>query len=303
MNLLCLLLSVAAPADDSVYLFSSFRGNGEDGLHLAWSEDGLKWTALGGDKSYLKPTAGRDKLMRDPCVLLGPDGVFRMTWTTGWQDKTVGYASSRDLITWSEQKSIPVMAHEPTVRNVWAPELFYDAATSEYVILWASTIPGRYPATEKAGDDGYNHRMYCTTTKDFETFTPTRLLYDGGFNVIDATLLTTGGKYYMILKDETLNPPAKNLRIAVADKAVGPYGPAGAPFTEGWVEGPSVIRDGDWWVVYYDCYTRHKYGARRSRDLVNWEDISDQLSFPRDTRHGTVLRVPRRVVEALVAAK
>ena len=29
------------------YLFSSFRGNGEDGLHLAYSPDGLKWTPLG----------------------------------------------------------------------------------------------------------------------------------------------------------------------------------------------------------------------------------------------------------------
>ena len=26
------------------YLFSYFKGNGEDGLHLAYSNDGLKWT-------------------------------------------------------------------------------------------------------------------------------------------------------------------------------------------------------------------------------------------------------------------
>ena len=40
------------------YLFSSFRGNGDDGLHLAYSHDGLKWIALNNDKSFLKPEVG-----------------------------------------------------------------------------------------------------------------------------------------------------------------------------------------------------------------------------------------------------
>lgn len=302
MNLFCLLLSVAAPADDSVFLFSSFRGNGEDGLHLAWSEDGLKWTALGGDRSFLKPLAGGDKLMRDPCLMLGPDGVFRLTWTTSWRERNLGYASSRDLLTWSEQKTIPVMEHEPTARNVWAPEQFYDPATGDYLIYWATTIPGRFPTGEKNGDDGYNHRMYYTTTRDFQTFAPTKLLYDPGFNCIDATIFAKDGRYAMVIKDETKNPVAKNLRLAWADRPTGPWGPAGTPFTESWVEGPSVVRNGDWWLVYYDCYTRHRYGARRSKDLTNWEDISDQLSFPGDTRHGTVLKVPRGVVERAARA-
>ena len=65
----------------SIYLFSSFRGNGEDGLHLAYSRDGLIWTALKDDKSFLKPMIG-GKLMRDPCIIQGPDGTFHMVWTT-----------------------------------------------------------------------------------------------------------------------------------------------------------------------------------------------------------------------------
>ena len=35
-----LLLGAAEPGPPSYYLFTSFRGNGEDGLHLAWSRDG-----------------------------------------------------------------------------------------------------------------------------------------------------------------------------------------------------------------------------------------------------------------------
>jgi hypothetical protein len=47
-----LALGAAEPAPPPAhYLFTSFRGNGEDGLHLAWSRDGHKWAALGGDRS------------------------------------------------------------------------------------------------------------------------------------------------------------------------------------------------------------------------------------------------------------
>ena len=95
------------------YLFAYFKNNGEDGLHLAHSRDGLKWRALNEDKPYLTPIVGSQKLMRDPCIIQGPDGVFHMVWTTGWRGQDIGIAHSKDLINWSEQKAIPVMAHEP----------------------------------------------------------------------------------------------------------------------------------------------------------------------------------------------
>ena len=55
--------------EKEVYLFSYFMGNGEDGLHLAYSYDGFKWSAFNYDKSFLKPQVGNDKLMRDPCII------------------------------------------------------------------------------------------------------------------------------------------------------------------------------------------------------------------------------------------
>lgn len=36
-------------------VFTSFRGNGEDGLHLALSSDGYRWLAMKGDQSFLPP--------------------------------------------------------------------------------------------------------------------------------------------------------------------------------------------------------------------------------------------------------
>ena len=87
---------------DSVYLFSYFKNNGEDGLHLAYSKDGYIWQALFNDSSILKPTAGKDKLMRDPCIIRGGDGLFHAVWTVSWNEKGIGYASSPDLIQWSQ---------------------------------------------------------------------------------------------------------------------------------------------------------------------------------------------------------
>lgn len=282
------------------YVFTYFVGNGEDGLHLAVSRDAYHWTALNEGRSFLRPEVGAHRLMRDPCLRQGPDGTFHMVWTPGWDDRIIGYASSRDLVHWSKQKAIPVMMHEPAARNAWAPELFYDDLKGQFLILWSTTIPGRFPETDQTGDRGLNHRIYCVTTKDFQTFSPSRLFYDDGFNCIDATLLAAKGKYYLILKDETAHPVRKNLRIAVGDSPEGPFGKAQEPFTIDWVEGPSALAVGEEFFVYFDHYRRPQYyGAVRSKDLRHWEDVSQQMSFPQGMRHGTALRVPESVLAGL----
>src|SRR5947208_6860001 len=147
------------------YLFSYFKGNGEDGLHLAYSEDGLAWRALNDDKPFFHPSVGKEKLTRDPSIVRGPDGMYHMVWTAGWNELGFGYAESRDLITWTNERYVPVMANEPTALNKWAPEIFYDSLKTRYQIVWASTIPGRFPGDSIGGGGKYNHRLYYTTTK------------------------------------------------------------------------------------------------------------------------------------------
>ncbi len=297
-------LAAAAAPKDSVYLFSYFRGNGEDGLHLATSEDGYHWTALKGDTAFVAPTVGEQKIMRDPHIARGPDGTFHMLWSAGWAERGVGHASSKDLIHWSEQRYLPVMEHEPNAQNAWAPESFYDAASRRFYVFWSSTIPGRFPETDGTGDGDCNHRIYYTTTRDWKTFAPTKLLFDGGFNVIDASMLRAGRKVYLIVKDETLKPVKKNLRIAVADRPEGPYRDVSEPFTISWVEGPSAIKIGSDYVVYFDHYADPQYyGAMRSRDLKHWEDATKLVSFPQGARHGCVFTAPRSVLEGLQAAR
>lgn len=293
-------LTAGAAAEAPCYLFTSFRGNGEDGLHLALSRDGFTWTALNKDRPFLKSTVGGG-LMRDSCLARGPDGVFHLVWTTGWdvrQGAEFGYASSSNLIAWTTPRGIPVLQDEPGARNVWAPEVFYDAAAKRWVIFWSTTITGRFPETAGTGDN--NHRFYYVTTADFRTFSPTRLLHDPGFNCIDATFIEDGGRLRLIFKDERKIPLKKNLRWAAAASPTGPFGPASEPFTGPWAEGPSAIRIGEWVYVYFDHYVApHYYGAVRTKDWVTWEDVSKQMIFPNDMRHGTVLTIPGDIARAL----
>ncbi|MDQ3649866.1 MAG: glycoside hydrolase family 43 protein [Acidobacteriota bacterium] len=296
-----------SPAEDSAsaLLFAYFKGNGEDGLHFAHSPDGFTWRPVNNGQPLIKPTVGRDKLMRDPHITVGPDGTYHMVWTTSWKEPVIGYVTSRDLIRWSEQRAITPMFHEPGARNAWAPETFYDSATKQFLLFWSSTIPGRFPETDGSGGNGLNHRIYYTTTKDFRQFTPTRLLYDKGFNVIDATIIKEHDRYVMFLKDETRLPAAqKNIRYAVSVRAEGPYGEASPPITGNyWAEGPSAVRFGSRWIVYFDKYTEHRYGAVVSSDLKRWEDVSSQIKFPEGTRHGTVLRISPTQLSKILGLK
>ena len=302
--LLILLFALTGKAQegDSVYLFSYFINNGEDGLHLAWSEDGLQWEALNNNRSYLKPETGKDKLMRDPCIIQTPDNTFHMVWTVSWGEKGIGYASSRDLVHWSEQQYIPVMGHENKAMNCWAPEIYYDEVNDEFVVFWSTTIPGRFPETDGSGDGKNNHRMYYVSSKDMQHFSETRLLYDPGFNSIDGTLLKHGDRYLMFLKDETRKPEAqKNIRVATSLSPTGPWSPASKPIYDmDWAEGPSICRVGERWILYFDRYTAGSYGAMSSRDLEHWKDISNQLSFPEGTRHGSILKISRTHLEKLI---
>jgi hypothetical protein len=306
------LAQEAGTPDETAYLFTYFTGNGEDGLHLACSNDGYRWEALNGGKSYLAPTVGKkEKLMRDPSVVAGSNGVYHLVWTTGWNEAGIGHASTRDFIHWSDEQEIPVMASEPAARNAWAPEVIYTPKWRQYLIIWASAIRGKYNETERAagGAQGYNCRIYCTTTKDFLYFSPTRLFYDPGFPVIDATLLQAAGRFLLIAKDESVKPLMKNLRIATSDTADGMYSEAGPPFSPKGLaaEGPSAIKIGDEYLVYFDAYVDKHYGALSSTDLKTWRDVTSRMSFPNEgtpvrMRHGTVIAVPAKLVADLRAA-
>lgn len=286
----------ALTVPDTAYLFSYFTSQ-NGGLRLAWSADGYTYQPLNSGSAYLVPQVG-DKLMRDPSLVLGPDNVFRLVWTSGWYLTQFGYASSTDLKTWSPQQAISIWSGHPDEANVtltWAPEITYDSAQGRYLIVWASDVKGKYV---DAPGDTLNPRLYASTTTDFTTFETPRLFFDPGCDAIDATLFQDGSKYWMCFKGITL-------QLASSTTLDGTYGdttptdsglnPAGLP-----AEGPTVAKVGDAWIVYYDAYTKGFYGASRSTDLVNWTDITSQVSMPSGAHHGTVIQVPGSVIRNLL---
>jgi len=283
-------------AGDVAYLFTSFRGNGESGLHFLHSDDGYRWQEIPG--AFLKPQVG-SRLMRDPSIVRGPDGVYHLVWTSGWRgDQGFGYASSKDLANWSPQRFIPVMEHEPTTVNVWAPELFYDQPNERFVICWASTIPGRFPENGEPRDN--NQRMYSTTTRDFKNFTPTQLFLEPGFNAIDGVIVPVEKRYTLVFKDNSRE--VFNLRVTFGDSPLGPWCDVSPPFTGKFTEGPTVLKLGDQWLVYFDCYRAEHYGAVKTNDFKTFVDISTEVFFPEGHKHGTVLTATRKEVDDLLAA-
>ncbi|WP_187262076.1 glycoside hydrolase family 43 protein [Pontibacter beigongshangensis] len=279
-----------------VYMFSSFREPADEGLRLLYSYDGYKWEELEG--VFLKPDAGKGKLMRDPSIVTGPDGTFHLVWTTAWRgDNGFGYASSKDLVNWSEQQFVDVMKHEPTTVNVWAPELFYDDENERYIIIWASTIPNRFPRGVEAEDN--NHRMYYTTTKDFKTFTETKLFMDPDFSIIDAVIVKRDkNDYVQVLKDNTR--PNRNLKVAFATDPLGPYSNISEPFTGNFIEGPTVLKVGDDWLIYYDVYEKKIYGGMKTRDFKTFTDITEELQIPEGHKHGTIFKANEEVLQNLL---
>lgn len=293
--IVCLFL-VSCMGQKEVYMFTGFHEPATEGLRFLYSDDGHHWKDAG--KTFLKPAIGQQKVMRDPSIAQGPDGTFHLVWTSSWRgDKGFGYASSKDLLHWSEQRFIPVMEKEPSTVNVWAPELFYDDENKQFIIIWASAIPGRFDRGIE--EDSNNHRMYVTTTPDFKTFTPTKLFLDPGFSVIDAVIVKKAANdYVLVLKDNTR--PNRNIKVAYGASAMGPYTNVTAPFTEPFTEGPSVAKVGNDWLIYFDAYREKKYGAVKTSDFKTFTPLSNEISVPEGHKHGTIFKVKKKVLKKIL---
>jgi hypothetical protein len=292
-----MLVMLFASCSRNVYLFSSFNEPADKGLRMLYSMEGYHWKDI--DTVLLKPNIGQQKVMRDPSIVQGPDGTFHLVWTSSWRgDKGFGHASSKDLIHWSEQQFVPVMQHEPTTVNVWAPELFYDDEGKQFIIIWASTIPGRFERGIE--EDSNNHRMYVTTTTDFKSFTPTRLFLDPGFSVIDAVIVKRKTKdYVLVLKDNTR--PERDIKVAFADNPLGPYKNVSKAFSENFTEGPSVVKVKDDWLIYYDSYRKKIYEASTTKDFITFRNITSEVQLPVGHKHGTIFKVKSDVLKKLLA--
>ena len=203
------------------------------------------------------------------------------------------HAKSDDLITWSEQILLPVMAGIPGARNAWAPEAFYGNEDGLYRLIWSSTV------SEDPSDAIRDHRIWACETEDFRSFSKSHLFFDPGYNVIDATVTHLGGAYLMVFKDERgENRPGtefKALRTAMSLRASGPFESVSDLITPSLVEGPTLYRKDELWVMLYDHFHDHHYGASLSEDGRNWQVSEVEIALPEGPRHGSVIEIDDEV--------
>ncbi len=322
-RLLTLGLGLAASllaAEDEVFVLSFFRGNGEAGVFLAASDDGLKFRALNDDKPVFSPPAWpKQALTRDPSILFH-DGTFHMVWTSNWEGRVFGYATSEDLVKWSEPVRVRPFPEDLDEKdqplNVWAPEIHRDEQAGDFFILFSTTTPRERDDGDSKTPHDLDHRSYVVRTRDGKSFSDARLFYDPGFTVIDPVVHPDpeNERWVMVAKKELMREDGgKNLRLAFAEAGRRPLrfgelsepilGP-GSPIRPGeQVEGPSLLRHDGRWFVYADAFTSHHYSCISSEDLETWKDETDRLDMPPDLRHGTVFKAPRKSVGWLSAGE
>lgn len=294
--------SVAAAAQaDGHWVFASFRDE-TAGLHLALSEDGLHWSPLNGNRPvFARPST---PVFRDPSLCRAPDGGIRMVWTTAWSSRiTMGIATTRDLVRWTDVREVPLMAGIDRPLNVWAPELFYDTPRRRWVAHWSSSVERGFPET-RPPQPSWNNRVYCaTSTDDCRTFGPAKVLFNEGYIANDSFLLEAPGdprgSYCLVVKRVYSTPErhgsAARLFLAFADRPDGPFHSTGQPITGDYefCEGPTVARIGGYWYCYFELSRQGHMGCLRSRELKAgpWEDITELFDMPAGNQHGGILRI------------
>ena len=161
------------------------------------------------------------------------------------------------------------------------------------MIHWSSSVTGKFPETLELFNGRTNPRIYYTITKDFKTFSPSKLLFNPDCLAIDSHLFrASDGHYYVFFKADRKEAPKRGILVAKAPSPTGPFvvNPNMiTPADEGWAEGPCAIRIGDTNRLYYA--PPGGFGAFESRDMKSWKNIRPTMTTPGGYRHGTVIRI------------
>ena len=145
---------------ESHYLFAYFTNNSTEGQQVCYavSDNGLDFTPLNGGKPVLaSDTISVSGGVRDPHILRGDDGWFRMVltdmdWQKGkWSNRGIVMLKSRDLIHW-QHTAVQFPARyagrdAAKADAVWAPQTIYDPEVGKYMVYFSLHSPkdGPFP--------------------------------------------------------------------------------------------------------------------------------------------------------------
>jgi hypothetical protein len=290
------------------YLFAHMTPSNYGHLYYSVSRDGLHWKTLNKGEEISSSFLGH------PSIVKGRDNNYYMIGVSTSGDlryPILWYTS--DLINWKQKKLerniFDVSSFGYSNENVYigAPKIFYDEDRLIYMITWHAYKTGTVDNAEWE-----SMRTYYILTKDWETFTPAKRLFnftgsDENMATIDAIICKVGNIYYAIMKDERWPDkyPAvgKTIRIAKSNNLTGPYSNPGAAITPSWHEAPTVIQssDGKEWYLYTEHYTVSTYDLFESSTLDGgmWKQVTFS---PPIARHGCVIKVDEKTYQGLLNA-
>jgi len=283
---------------DSVYLMAFFNADSQH-LHYAYSNDARTWVDINNANPVFN--AYDDAIwMRDPYLKrVTQHGVtkYHLVHTWGWDNPSVFHWESTDLIHWTgtnggkttEDGKIAVMDGNNgngLSKNAWAPEFTYVQEVDSFYIYWSSDR-----------GDGYLRHFYCTT-RDWKTFSPSKLFFDPGYTNIDMTILKYKELYYAFYKAEGVQ--AGKIRVAIS-KNLNPAIQRFSGTTDvlpGYTtpsEGPEVFKSigENKWYLYWDKFVGDNGVSYATSDnpsiLAGWSIIPDiQIANPTKVKHGSV---------------
>ena len=287
------------------YLLVHFTGESAEGeqVYFSVSRDGFYWNDLNNGQPVLRSEIG-EKGVRDPFIIRSKEGDrffiiatdLRIANGKGWSaaqhsgSRSIIVWESEDLIHWQKERSCEVGI--PEAGCVWAPEAVYDEERDAYMVFWASMV------SEK-------HRIYCSYTKDFRTFSEPEMYIERSNSVIDTTIIVDGGIFYRFSKDET----TKTIRMDAGSKLQGEFREIHSDVLEHMMglEGPAAfpLPDGKGWCLMVDRFAEGKgYLPLVCSSLQD----GDFKTVPEDTyhlgenrkRHGSVLALTEEEYQRLL---
>jgi hypothetical protein len=296
------------------YLFAHMMEGDYGHLYYSVSLDGLHWEMLNGGKRVFEDYRGHASICK------GHDGRYYLVGNRGDDRPDINFWVSEDLVTWTKYSDYtPDLKHVPdypkALLRIGAPKLFFDEASSQYVLTWHTTHdlgPTTLPEPYWAGQ-----RTLYATSKDLKTFSdPPRKLFSWDMATIDVSIHKEGDSYYALIKDErypTLDwITGKTIRIAHSKSLLGPYSEPGPPLSPSFREAPTVIPspNGKAWYLYYEQYPGVAYGLSVAATLDgpwfqaagNQQPSWDKFHLPPKVRHGSMLPITHKQYDALVAA-
>jgi hypothetical protein len=203
-----------SPSDATDYMFAYFADNTgqKENIYFATSEDGDHWLDLSNnDTSPSLTTDVGKKGVRDPFLIRSPQGDKFYIIATDLEVATQGWGGpmstkiqmweSTDLKHWDGPYLNELAAPLGDVEKMWAPEAYWDEATQQYFIYWATNCQKSCPG----GNIGNSLNMYIATTRDFKTFSEPKLWIDRQNSAIDVSVIKIGDWYYRIAGDGDLN--------------------------------------------------------------------------------------------------